>query len=100
MAERKSQNKYYPPDWDPSKASIRVLILSNCLRGPSINFKGSIPCGIVLVNFTLELWLFDSKCHSTFGARDAQIISGKEFATMLKRKRLVTITPQLSTALR
>jgi coiled-coil domain-containing protein 130 len=67
MADRKAINKYYPPDWDPSKGSINNHKKSHPLRDRA----RKIDQGILVVRFELPFNVWCLKCnnHVAMGVR-------------------------------
>jgi len=60
MAERKATNKYYPPDWDPSKGSINTYRKSHPLRDRA----RKVGEGVLVVRFELPFNVWCSGCDS------------------------------------
>ncbi|KAG0344054.1 hypothetical protein BG004_004779 [Podila humilis] len=63
MADRKATNKYYPPDWDPSKGSI------NTYRGqhPLRDRARKLDQGILIVRFELPYNIWCEGCNNPIG---------------------------------
>jgi len=88
MAERKSQNKYYPPDWSPSKGSI------NKFRGqhPLRERARKLSQGILVVRFELPFNIWCEGCQQhigkgvRFNAEKKQV--GKYYSTKIWNFRM------------
>lgn len=67
MAERKATNKYYPPDWDPSKGSVNKHVKSHPLRDRA----RKIDQGILVVRFEMpfNIWCLKCENHIAMGVR-------------------------------
>lgn len=67
MADRKAVNKYYPPDWDPTKGSINKHNKSHPLR----HRAKKIDQGILTIRFELPYNIWCLKCdnHVAMGVR-------------------------------
>jgi len=67
MAERKATNKYYPPDWDPSKGSINKFVGQHPLRERA----RKLDQGILIVRFELpyNVWCLGCEAHVGTGVR-------------------------------
>ncbi|KAM9958375.1 hypothetical protein ACTFIW_001237 [Dictyostelium discoideum] len=67
MAERKATNKYYPPDWDPSKGSINQYRGQHHLRDRA----RKIDQGILIIRFEMpfNVWCLGCDCHIGMGVR-------------------------------
>lgn len=67
MAERKAVNKYYPPDWDPSKGSANKRTGSHHLRDRA----RKLDKGILVVRFEMpfNIWCSECKNHIATGVR-------------------------------
>lgn len=67
MAERKATNKYYPPDWDPSKGSANKYQGSHHLRSRA----KKISEGVLVVRFAMpfDIWCMECKNHIAMGVR-------------------------------
>lgn len=63
MAERKATNKYYPPDWDPSKGSVNRHNKSHPLRARA----RKIDEGILVVRFEMPFNIWCQKCNNHIG---------------------------------
>lgn len=63
MAERKSVNKYYPPDWDPSKGSINKYVGQHPLRDRAKKLSQ----GILVIRFELPYNIWCDGCNSHVG---------------------------------
>ena len=61
MAERKSVNKYYPPDWDPSKGSLNTYHGSHPLRERASRLRSH---GILVVRFEMPFAVHCTACHA------------------------------------
>eukprot|EP01102_Stenamoeba_stenopodia_P001521 TRINITY_DN1130_c0_g6_i1.p1 TRINITY_DN1130_c0_g6~~TRINITY_DN1130_c0_g6_i1.p1 ORF type:complete len:339 (-),score=114.86 TRINITY_DN1130_c0_g6_i1:98-1114(-) len=68
MAERKATNKYYPPEWDPSKGSINTFRGQHPLRERARKLKSE---GILVVRFEMpfNVWCGGCKAHIGKGVR-------------------------------
>eukprot|EP01122_Echinamoeba_exundans_P016695 TRINITY_DN8542_c0_g1_i1.p1 TRINITY_DN8542_c0_g1~~TRINITY_DN8542_c0_g1_i1.p1 ORF type:complete len:329 (-),score=74.13 TRINITY_DN8542_c0_g1_i1:875-1861(-) len=60
MAERKAQQKYYPPDWDPKHGSINKFNNSHPLRERARKLKD----GILIIRFEAPYHFWCEKCES------------------------------------
>eukprot|EP00842_Homolaphlyctis_polyrhiza_P007066 jgi/Hompol1/949/HPOL_004340-RA len=67
MAERRATNKYYPPDWDPSKGSINKYVGQHPLRERA----RKIDQGILVVRFEMpyNAWCLHCDKHIGMGVR-------------------------------
>ncbi|KAI6656910.1 coiled-coil domain-containing protein [Oopsacas minuta] len=67
MAERKAVNKYYPPEWSPSKGSINKFRKSHPLRDRARKLHK----GIMIVRFELpyNIWCEGCGSHVAMGVR-------------------------------
>lgn len=67
MAERRATNKYYPPDWDPSKGSINAYVGQHPLRERA----RKLDQGILIVRFELpfSIWCLHCNKHIGMGVR-------------------------------
>ncbi|KAJ1983918.1 Protein saf4 [Dimargaris verticillata] len=67
MAERKAVNKYYPPDWDPSKGTVNQLSGQHPLRDRARKLAE----GILVVRFELPfpIWCQGCNRHIARGVR-------------------------------
>lgn len=63
MADRRAVNKYYPPDWDPSKGSINTLRNSHPLRHRAKKLNE----GILVVRFEMPFNIWCLKCENHIG---------------------------------
>ncbi|KAG0352594.1 hypothetical protein BG005_007985 [Podila minutissima] len=63
MAERKATNKYYPPDWDPSKGSINTYGGQHPLRDRA----RKLDQGILIVRFELPYNIWCNGCNNPIG---------------------------------
>ncbi|KAF9976590.1 hypothetical protein BGZ73_008261 [Actinomortierella ambigua] len=63
MAERKATNKYYPPDWDPSKGSINKYVGQHPLRERA----RKLDQGILIVRFELPFNIWCNGCENPIG---------------------------------
>ncbi|KAF9583350.1 hypothetical protein BGW38_009689 [Lunasporangiospora selenospora] len=63
MADRKAINKYYPPDWDPSKGSINTYVGQHPLRERA----RKLDQGILIVRFELPYNIWCDGCNSPIG---------------------------------
>ncbi|PVU87315.1 hypothetical protein BB560_006509, partial [Smittium megazygosporum] len=60
MAERKAQNKYYPPDWDPSKGSINKYVGQHPLRDRA----RKLDKGILIIRFEMPFNIWCGNCKA------------------------------------
>ncbi|KAJ1783268.1 Protein saf4, partial [Coemansia sp. RSA 2399] len=58
MAERKATNKYFPPDWDPSKGSVNQFVGQHPLRSRARNLDK----GILVVRLALPFSMWCNGC--------------------------------------
>ncbi|KAJ1736047.1 Protein saf4 [Coemansia biformis] len=58
MAERRAVNKYYPPDWDPSKGSVNAHVGQHPLRARARKLDE----GILIVRFELPFSVWCGGC--------------------------------------
>jgi len=67
MAERKSQNKYYPPEWEPKDGSINKFVGQHPLRERA----RKLDQGILIVRFEMPYNVYCESCknHIAKGAR-------------------------------
>ncbi|KAI9297626.1 DUF572-domain-containing protein [Neoconidiobolus thromboides FSU 785] len=67
MAERKATNKYYPPEWDPSKGSINTFVGQHPLRERA----RKLDQGILIIRFELpySVWCLGCNGHVGMGVR-------------------------------
>jgi len=63
MSDRKATNKYYPPDWDPSKGSINTYRGSHHLRDRARKLNQ----GILIVRFEMPFPVFCLSCNNSIG---------------------------------
>ncbi|KAG0370962.1 hypothetical protein BGZ54_002109 [Gamsiella multidivaricata] len=63
MADRKATNKYYPPDWDPSKGSINSYVGQHPLRDRA----RKLDQGILIVRFELPYNIWCNGCNNPIG---------------------------------
>ncbi|KAL3869786.1 hypothetical protein ACJMK2_042423 [Sinanodonta woodiana] len=63
MAERKAVNKYYPPDWDPSKGSINDYVGQHPLRDRA----KKLHMGILVIRFEMPYNIWCDGCNSHIG---------------------------------
>ncbi|XP_046327927.2 coiled-coil domain-containing protein 130 homolog [Haliotis rufescens] len=63
MAERKAVNKYYPPDWDPSKGSINQYVGQHPLRERA----RKLGQGILVIRFEMPYNIWCGGCNSHIG---------------------------------
>ena len=63
MAERKAQNKYYPPEWDPSKGSINTFKGSHPLRDRA----RKLHMGILIIRFEIPYNTWCEGCGNLIG---------------------------------
>ncbi|KAJ3332962.1 hypothetical protein HDU76_012459 [Blyttiomyces sp. JEL0837] len=63
MAERKAQNKYYPPDWDPSKGSINKYVGQHPLRDRA----RKLDKGILIIRFEMPYSIWCEGCNNHIG---------------------------------
>ncbi|KAJ8306449.1 hypothetical protein KUTeg_016994, partial [Tegillarca granosa] len=63
VAERKAVNKYYPPDWDPSKGSVNSYVGQHPLRDRA----KKIGQGILVIRFELPYNIWCDGCNSHVG---------------------------------
>ena len=63
MAERKAQNKYYPPEWDPSKGSINTFKGSHPLRDRA----RKLHMGILIIRFEIPYNTWCEGCGNMIG---------------------------------
>lgn len=63
MAERRATNKYYPPDWDPSKGSANTYQKSHHLRQRARKINE----GILVVRFEMPFGIICSGCEKFIG---------------------------------
>ncbi|KAH9517866.1 hypothetical protein DERF_008485 [Dermatophagoides farinae] len=63
MAERKATNKYYPPDWNPSKGSINKYRGSHPLRERA----RKLDQGILIIRFELPFNIWCDGCNNHVG---------------------------------
>ncbi|KAF9565294.1 hypothetical protein EC968_004185 [Mortierella alpina] len=63
MADRKATNKYYPPDWDPSKGSINSYVGQHPLRDRA----RKLDQGILIVRFELPYNIWCNGCNKPIG---------------------------------
>ncbi|KXS17483.1 DUF572-domain-containing protein [Gonapodya prolifera JEL478] len=64
MADRKNVNKYYPPDWDPSKGSINTYMGSHPLRERAKRLKTE---GILVIRFEMPFNIWCGGCGNHIG---------------------------------
>ncbi|PVU94769.1 hypothetical protein BB561_002270 [Smittium simulii] len=74
MAERKAQNKYYPPDWEPSKGSINKYVGQHPLRDRARKLHE----GILIIRFEMPFNIWCNGCIR-FNAQKKKI--GNYFST-------------------
>ncbi|KAI9204649.1 CWC16 protein, partial [Polychytrium aggregatum] len=67
LSERRATNKYYPPDWDPSKGSINKFVGQHPLRDRA----RKLDQGILIVRFELpyNIWCLGCNNHVGMGVR-------------------------------
>lgn len=63
MAERRAQNKYYPPDWDPSKGSLNTFHGQHALRDRAKRLGE----GILVVRFEMPFNIWCQGCEAHIG---------------------------------
>lgn len=63
MADRRAVNKYYPPDWEPSKGSLNTYQKSHHLRARA----RKIDEGILVVRFEMPFSIWCSSCDNHIG---------------------------------
>ncbi|PRP72783.1 coiled-coil domain-containing protein [Planoprotostelium fungivorum] len=64
MADRRATNKYYPPEWDPSKGSINTFVGQHPLRDRARKLKTE---GILVVRFEMPYNIWCGGCHQHIG---------------------------------
>jgi len=88
MAERKATNKYYPPEWNPSKGSINKFRGSHPLRDRA----RKLDQGILIVRFEVpfNIWCEGCKSHIGKGVRynAEKKAAGKYFSTKIWNFRM------------
>ncbi|KAI9583439.1 coiled-coil domain-containing protein 130 homolog [Glossina fuscipes] len=67
MGERKGQNKYYPPDYDPRKGGLNKFLGTHALRERA----RKIHLGIIIIRFEMpyNIWCEGCKNHIGMGVR-------------------------------
>ncbi|KAG0373520.1 hypothetical protein BGX24_011599 [Mortierella sp. AD032] len=82
MADRKATNKYYPPDWDPSKGSINTYVGQHPLRDRA----RKLDQGILIVRFELPYSIWCNGCNKSAATEKKTI--GKYYSTPILSFRM------------
>ena len=67
QGERKGQNKYYPPDYDPTKGGLNKFLGTHALRERA----RKLHLGILIIRFEMpyNIWCEGCKNHIGMGVR-------------------------------
>ena len=63
MAERKAQNKWYPPDWDPKMGSLNKYHGTHALRERA----NKLHLGILVIRFEMPFNIWCGQCNAHIG---------------------------------
>lgn len=79
MGERKGQNKYYPPDYNPKVGGLNKFLGTHALRERA----RKIHLGIIIIRFEMPYNIWCEGCKNHIGMGRFRMLKGRIFSLPL-----------------